>query len=422
MQAIIITIGDEILIGQVVDTNSAFIGSELNKIGIQVKQIISISDNAYAIQTAIAESLGKADLVILTGGLGPTNDDITKHTIAEFFGVKLVRNQKVLEHIQKLLKYRGVNFTNLNMNQADVPENCQILNNLNGTAPGMLFKTSNNKVLVSLPGVPFEMKPLITDELIPWLMKSHKLPLRKHKTFLTTGVPESSMANRLVEFEKDLPESMSLAYLPSPGILRLRLSISGESEPELAKIFEYHARKLETYLKKDLFGYDSQTLEELTGEMLRRNKYTLSTAESCTGGNIAHLLTSVSGASDYFMGSVVAYSNKIKENILGVSKKDLEEFGAVSKQVVIQMANGIREKFNTDFALATSGIAGPTGGSDDKPVGTVWIALASHLKTIAIKFQFGEHRQRTITRSSYAALNMLRLQINKIVEKTVEKV
>lgn len=419
MIADILTIGDEILIGQVVNTNSAFIGDELTKLGIQVNRIISVSDNSEAIVKALDNSLGSVDLIVITGGLGPTNDDITKKTLATYFGVKLVRNNDVLAFVQELLKNRGVQFSELNSLQADVPENCTILMNRNGTAPGMLFKTEDNKIIVSLPGVPFEMRSLITDELIPWLRSNVNLPYRAYKTFLTTGVPESTMAQRLVHFEAEMPANMSLAYLPSPGLLRLRLGIAGKSEETVRETFQQMCKKLELELGKDLFGIGNTSLQEVIGQKLLQKKLTLSTAESCTGGNIAHLITEIPGASAYFKGGIVAYSNEIKTGFLGVNASDIEKFGAVSRQVVMQMAEGIRKKFNTDFALATSGIAGPAGGSTEKPVGTVWFAISSQTSCSAIKLNFGEHRERTITRSSLAALNILRLEIDKIVEKTV---
>lgn len=422
MNCEIITIGDEILIGQVIDTNSAFIASELNSIGIRIQQILSVSDKEQVILDAISNAINNADLVIITGGLGPTNDDITKKTLAKYFNTPLVRNPDILEFVTNLLERRGVPMLEINRSQADLPENCIPLFNKNGTAPGMLFNTHNGKVLISLPGVPFEMKALITDEVIPWLKRNFKLPARLQKTFLTTGVPESTMAVRLTDFENELPKLFSLAYLPSPGLLRLRLSISGKTVDAVKLLFDEQCKKLENLLGSDLFGYDEDTLESVIGQLLKVNKFTVCTAESCTGGNIAQLITSVPGASEYFKGSIVAYSNCIKEGILKVSKSDLDNFGAVSKQVVVQMAENVKKIFNTDFGIATSGIAGPTGGTEDKPVGTVWVAIASPRTTLAIKLQLGEHRGRTITRSSLAALNMLRLEIIKIVKKTVEKV
>lgn len=422
MNCEIITIGDEILIGQVVDTNSAFIASELNRIGIGIRRIISVSDKENAILESISGSLENADILIITGGLGPTNDDITKKALAKFFNSSLVRNAEILEFITQLLSQRGVQMSEINRSQADLPENCIPLFNRNGTAPGMLFKTSENKVVISLPGVPFEMKALILEEVIPWLRKNFHLPVKLQKTFLTTGVPESTMATRLLNFEAELPQTFSLAYLPSPGLLRLRLS-AGTANADLINVaFEEQCQKLEDLLENDLFGYNEDSLEAVVGRLLRQNNFTLSTAESCTGGNIAQLITGIPGASEYFKGSIVAYSNQIKENFLNISKADLENFGAVSKKVVVEMAENARKLFDTDFSLATSGIAGPTGGTEEKPVGTVWIAIASPRTTLALKFQFGEHRGRTITRSSLAALNILRLEIQKIVKKTVEKV
>jgi nicotinamide-nucleotide amidase len=357
----------------------------------------------------------------MTGGLGPTNDDITKITLAEFFQVGFVHNKDVMENIRRILKHREVEFAEKNSPQADVPENCLVLQNKYGTAPGMLFQI-NNKVLVSLPGVPFEMRALVTDELIPWIQRKYDLSEIKHKTFLTTGVPESTMAERLESFEKELPTDVLFAYLPSPGILRLRLSYSTGSVHTSKADFEVQCKKLEKLLANDLFGYDNDKLESIVGSMLKTNKATLATAESCSGGKIAEMITSIPGASEYFKGGIVAYSNDIKKEMLQVSDSVLRQYGAVSKAVVLQMAKGAKERFNTDYAIATSGIAGPTGGSKEKPVGTVWLAVASPRTTLALKINFDGHRQRTILRSSIAALNLLRLEINKNVKKTVEKV
>ena len=421
MTANILTIGDEILIGQIVDTNSAFIAAELSKVGIKVNQIVSISDNKKSIISSIDRAIDQCELLVITGGLGPTNDDITKYTLASYYGVGLKRSKIALENIKRILRYRGAEFTEQNSTQADVPENCIVLNNFHGTAPGMLFN-ENNKVIVSLPGVPFEMKALVTDELIPWLEDNQSMPVIKHKTFMTTGVAESTMALRLVDFEKNLPTNMSLAYLPSPGVLKLRLNSTGSNEAEIESEFDKKTNELEKLLGKDLFGFEGQRMEEVIGQLLSDQKATLSAAESCTGGNIAHLITEIPGASNYFNGCVVAYSNDIKINLLGVDQKSLAKHGAVSKEVVVQMAEGIKKVMNTDYSIATSGIAGPTGGTEDKPVGTVWIAISSPRTTLAIKLNFGTHRERTILRSSIAAMNLLRLEINKIVEKTVKKV
>jgi nicotinamide-nucleotide amidase len=422
MNCEIITIGDEILIGQVVDTNSAFIASELNAIGIKITQILSISDDEEEIFYTVTSALKNSQIVILTGGLGPTNDDITKKTLVNYFNTSLIRNKEILEYITQLLEQRGIAMSALNEYQADLPEICIPLHNKVGTAPGMLFRIGTDKVLFSLPGVPFEMKALMIEEVIPWLKSNFELPVRIQKTFLTTGIPESTMALRLKKFENELPENFSLAYLPSPGLLRLRLSTEGNERVELAKFFETQSEKLQALLANDLFGYDEDTLESTVGKLLKDNNFTVCSAESCSGGTIAQLITSVPGASEYFKGGVIAYSNEIKEQFLKISSVSLKDFGAVSKQVVVQMAENARQLFKSDFGIATSGIAGPTGGTDDKPVGTVWIAVASPRTTQAMKFQFGEHRGRTITRSSLTALNILRLEIQKIVKKTIEKV
>lgn len=422
MQADIITIGDELLIGQVVDTNSAFIASEFNKIGIKIRRIISVSDKEDAIISVLSEVLNHVQFVIITGGLGPTNDDITKKTLAKFFNSKLIYNKEVEANINRLFAHSVNSLIDLNRSQAEVPDNCLIINNINGTAPGMLFKTPDDKIVISLPGVPFEMVSMVENGVVPWIKDHFELPTRLHKTFLTTGVGESNLAERLIEFEGLLPSYFSFAYLPSPGLVKLRISTSGKNIKSIRDEFELYCSMLETKLGNDLFGYNQDTLESVTGNLLKQNNFTLSTAESCTGGSIANLITSVSGASNYFKGSIVAYANEVKSDILQISKSDIKKFGAVSEPVVIQMAEGVKKLLKTDYAIATSGIAGPSGGTPEKPVGTVWIALATPRQTIAIKMNFGNHRGRTITRSAFAALNLLRLDILNIVEKTVEKV
>ncbi|MBN2485759.1 MAG: competence/damage-inducible protein A [Bacteroidales bacterium] len=422
MNCDIITIGDEILIGQVTDTNSSFIGSILTSIGVKVRQIITVGDNEQSISHAISQSLQNSDIIILTGGLGPTNDDITKNTLAKLFNTKLERSPQVLSHITCLLQKRGIELTEKNRSQADIPTNCIALYNKYGTAPGMLIQAPGNKIVVSLPGVPFEMESIFTEEFVPWLTDNVRLPLRLQQTFLVAGVPESVMAERLQTFEKEMPKAISLAYLPSPGLLRLRLGFFATDHEKDLPMFEELCRKLETILGSDLFGYNNDTLERIVGNLLAKHNFTVCTAESCTGGNIARMITGVPGASQYFNGSIIAYSNSIKESILQINPADLDNFGAVSQQVVSRMAENAKKVFKTDFSIATSGIAGPTGGTIEKPVGTVWVSVSSPNGTNSVRFQFGEHRGRTITRSTLAALNMLRLEILKIVEKTVEKV
>lgn len=413
MIANIITIGDEILIGQIIDTNSAWIAEELNKIGVSVNRIESISDKHEDIIKALNSSITEVDLVILTGGLGPTNDDRTKDALAEYFGSKLVRHKETLQKIEKFLQSRGIPINEINKQQADMPNNCKILKNKVGSVPGMLFE-KKDKLVVSVPGVPYEMKYIIGEELIPYLTEKQELPQIIHRTFMTIGVAESVLANRLKEFEKNLPDYYSLAYLPSPGKVRLRLTAKGTKKDNLTLGFPEVEHQLKLILDGDFYGFDGITIEEVVGNLLKELNFTISTAESCTGGDIASAIISIPGASDYFKGSIVCYANEVKQKVLKVPANDILEYGAVSKQVVIHMANNVRKLLKTDIAIATSGIAGPTGGTEEKPVGTVWIAIASPRTTLAFKFYFGNHRGRTISRTTLTALNLIRLEISKI--------
>lgn len=421
MQASIITIGDEILIGQVVDTNSAFMAIELNKIGVKVVQTYSISDTEEAIISTLDNAVELSDLVLITGGLGPTKDDITKHALANYFKCGLVRHQETYKRVEARMKQFGVKISEINKSQADVPENCSVLLNNAGSAPGMLF-TSDNTTIVSMPGVPFEMKDIMQTGVIPYLKNNFTLPVLLHKTYLTVGVGESMLAERLEDFENSLPNNFSFAYLPSPGTVRLRLSCNGENYDELSVAFAQQGQLLENHLGDDLFGFDNDTLESIVGSLLRDNGFTISTAESCTGGNIAKVFTSVPGASDYFMGSIVSYSNQAKSELLEVPEDILQTYGAVSKQAVEYMANNVKIKFKSDFGIATSGVAGPGGGTPEKPVGTVWICIASPKRTLSLKFGLGENRERTVIRSTILALNLVRKEIKSIVKKTSNKV
>jgi nicotinamide-nucleotide amidase len=412
MQATIITIGDEILIGQVVDTNSAYMAGELNKIGVKVHQILSISDNTEDIISALDSVKMNSEIVLITGGLGPTKDDITKQALAQFFKCGMMTHQPTLEKVKKRMAQLGVKLSEINRAQADVPEKCLVLNNNSGSAPGMLF-SEENTVFISMPGVPFEMKDIMRSEVIPYLKSNFELPFRFHKTFLTVGVAESILSERLNDFELNLPSNFSFAYLPSPAQVRLRLSAFGTNAEEIETRFSEYASQLETLLDVDLFGYNEDTLEAVVGKTLLENSLTIATAESCTGGNLAKIISSVPGASAYFKGSIVAYSNDIKMDLLSVSEENLCKYGAVSEQTAIEMAQNIKKVMGTNYGLSTSGIAGPTGGSEEKPVGTVWIGLATPTKTFAQKFNFGENRDRTVIRSTYAALNMLRKELKQ---------
>lgn len=411
MLAEIITIGDELLIGQVIDTNSAWMAEQLNMIGIRVHQITSISDNQEHILTTLKEASGRAQLLLITGGLGPTKDDITKQTLCKYFDTSLVFSETAYANVVKLFYARGVAVSELNRLQAMVPANCRVIANPNGTAPCMWFE-HNGCIYVSMPGVPFEMKAIMEEEIIPQLLNKLNQVII-HRTILTEGVGESHLATIIEPWETSLPSFIKLAYLPQPGMVRLRLTAYGTDRALLQDAVNKAEKELYPYAGTFIFGFDNDTMESVVGQLLHDKGMMLSTAESCTGGNIAQLVTSIAGSSDYFKGSIVAYSNEIKEHFLGVSHHILVEHGAVSEETVIAMARGIRSRFATDYAIAVSGIAGPGGGTDEKPVGTTWIAVATPTETTARKFMFGEHRGRNIRKASIAALNMLR---GKLVE------
>ncbi len=406
MLAEIITIGDELLIGQVIDTNSAWIAEQLNMIGIKVYQITSISDNKEHILTTLDEASKRAKLILITGGLGPTKDDITKHTLCEYFDTPLVFSEKAYANVERLFFARGVAVTELNRLQAMVPANCRVIPNPNGTAPCMWFE-KEGCIFVSMPGVPFEMKAIMEEEIIPELLKNLNQVII-HRTILTEGVGESHLATIIEPWEDSLPPFIKLAYLPQPGMVRLRLTAIGTERELLQAAINKAENELMPFAGKFIFGFDSDTMESVVGQLLREKGMTVSTAESCTGGNIAHLITSIAGSSDYFKGSVVAYSNEIKEQFLGVPHQIMVNNGAVSEQTVIAMAEGIRSRFATDYAIAVSGVAGPGGGTDEKTVGTTWIAVVTPTETITKKFLLGDHRGRNIRKASLAALNMLR--------------
>jgi len=410
MKAEIISIGDELLIGQVVNTNASWMASELNKSGIQVVHIATISDQEKAIRKALDDALERADIVLITGGLGPTKDDITKLTLARYFGTGMVFHKPTYEKVKGFFDSMNISMTDLNRKQAEIPENCIPLENNNGTAPGMWFE-KNEKIIVSMPGVPFEMKPIMTDMVLPKLCEKYKLGSIIHKTIMTTGMGESFMSEIIKEWENSLPEYIKLAYLPQPGIVRLRLTALGKDKTMLQQEVEKYCRELHKYIPDLIYGYDEAMPEEVVGKLLVERKQTVSTAESCTGGYLAHLITSVPGSSAYYTGSVVSYANEVKMIELGVNSRDLLKHGAVSQTVVEQMALGIKKKLKTDYALAVSGIAGPDGGTKEKPVGTVWIAVATPKNVHSKLFHFGEHRGRNIRRSALAALNMLRLEM-----------
>ena len=408
MKVEIITIGDEILIGQIVDTNSAWMAQQLNLIGIHIKQISSVSDNREHILKALNEAAKRADIILITGGLGPTKDDITKATLCEYFNVKLRFDATVFADVESIFRNRKAPLLDVNRKQAEVPENCIPLRNKNGTAPGMWFE-HNNKIFVSMPGVPFEMKALMEEEVIPRLKNKFSLPFILHKTILTQGIGESFLAEKIAAWEDSLQaDNIKLAYLPSAGMVRLRLSTFGKDKNELEKIVDEKIKMLKTLVPEYIFGSENETLEEIVGQLLLEKNKTIAIAESCTGGYLSHLITRIPGSSAYFKVAVVPYSNEIKINELNVNPNDINQFGAVSKEVVEAMAKKMLQKFKADYSIAISGIAGPTGGTTEKPVGTIWMAVASEKNIISKTFLFGTHRERNIERASITALNMLR--------------
>lgn len=406
MLAEIITIGDEILIGQIVDTNSAWMAKELNLIGIKVKQISSVSDDADHIIEALTLAEQRADIILITGGLGPTKDDITKITMAKYFNMALRRDEETLQHVTDIFVKLNRPMIESNRKQADVPEGCLVIKNKNGTAPCMWFE-QRGKVFVSMPGVPFEMMYLMGEEIIPRLKKAFKLPVIIHKTILTANIGESFLAVEIEEIEDSLPAHIKLAYLPKLGQIRLRLSGTGTDAHALTTEIAHYAKQIIEKIEKYVIIDQDIPLEKALLDMMAANRLTLSTAESCTGGYIAHLITQHPGSSSVFAGGAVTYSNALKMSVLGVKAGTLEAFGAVSEQTVKEMAEGARLQFKTDYAVAVSGVAGPDGGTTEKPVGTVWVAVASRHHVIARLFKFSNRRIQNIERSAIAALTMV---------------
>ncbi|MFZ4413946.1 MAG: competence/damage-inducible protein A [Bacteroidales bacterium] len=409
MKAEIISIGDELLIGQVINTNASWMATQLNMIGIDVVQISVISDQKQPIKQSIDQAFQRADVILMTGGLGPTNDDITKFTLCEYYDSQLIFDEASYQRISQLFAQRGFDVTELNRQQAELPDKCTVIPNVNGTASGMWFE-KEGKILVSMPGVPFEMKSMMSNDVIPRLKKMCKEVII-HKTIHIQGIGESFLADLIKDWENQLPSYIKLAYLPQPGLVRLRLSAKGEIEDQLKNELDHEIEKLKKLIPDLIFGYDEDSLEEIIGRLLTAQHKTLATAESCTGGYLSHLVTSVSGSSAYYKGSVIAYSNDVKMEILGVGNETLEKFGAVSEQTVTEMAVGVRNLLHTDYAIAVSGIAGPEGGTDDKPVGTIWIAVVSEKGILHKKFLHGEDRGRNIRKAALSALMMLRKAI-----------
>ncbi|OYU67595.1 MAG: competence/damage-inducible protein A [Cytophagaceae bacterium BCCC1] len=404
----VITIGDEILYGQITDTNSKWISEELDKIGIKTIRKSSVGDQKQQILNILDESLQRADIVLITGGLGPTKDDITKKTLTEYFNDELVINPHAEEFIRGFFEKRGRPFTELNRQQAAIPSKCTYLHNATGTAPGMLFE-HNGKVIVSMPGVPLEMKYLISNEVIPRIKSKFELPEIVHKIIRTIGLGESFLAERIENWEDSLPEHIKLAYLPSFGEVKLRLTGMGENRSKVEEQIQLEVKKLIPLIEEHIFSFENEEIEKSVGKILNESGTSLSVAESCTGGYLSHLLTSIPGSSAYFMGGVVSYSNEAKMDVLKVKQETLTKFGAVSEQTVIEMAEGVRKVMKTTYGIAASGIAGPDGGTDEKPVGTVWLAVTDGKQTLTKKLSLGKIRIVNIEYSAKAALNFLRI-------------
>jgi nicotinamide-nucleotide amidase len=416
MKATIITIGDEILIGQIVDTNSGFIAKSLDRIGVEVTEMISISDDKKHILDTFANLQNKVDVVIVTGGLGPTKDDVTKKTFCEYFDDQLVVNPEVLAHVTQLIEgYFKRPITQMNKDQALVPSTCTILHNQVGTAPGMWMKKENT-VFISLPGVPYEMKYLVEEEIIPKIVREYKRPYIIHKTILTYGQGESLVAERIENWENNLPDFIKLAYLPNPGRVRLRLTARGTDKEMLEAAIEENVKSLDAIIHDIIVGFDDdETIEVVVGKMLAKQNKTISTAESFTGGKIASVLSAVPGASSYFAGSIVSYATETKVNVLGVSKELIDQYSVVSAQVASAMALNVKKMLKTDYAIATTGNAGPTKGDSDAEIGTVFIALATPNDIIVEEFNFGQPREKVIDRAVIKSLEILQKEILKNV-------
>lgn len=409
MNAEIITIGNEILIGQIVDTNSAWLAYQLVNIGFSVSKITSISDSKEAIENSLEEGLNKSDLIVFTGGLGPTNDDLTKKTLADYFHTPQIHSEEALSDVKDFLQTRGGKLNDLNYLQANVPEKAEILHNRQGTAPGLLFRTENKKIVISLPGVPSEMKGIMQQYGLEVLKKSFDLPFNYFKTLMITGIAESDLAEKIAIWEENLPKHISLAYLPSVGTIRLRLGTTGKDKLAVKNDVEKYVKQLYEMIPTLIFGEDDDSIENIVGSLLKQKGLTLSTAESCTAGSISKRICSISGSSEWYKGGLVAYSNQVKQELLEVAEKTLLTYGAVSEQTVTEMAKNACKLFKTDCAVAVSGIAGPTGGTAEKPIGMVWVAIICKNKKTTHCFHFGKDRLSNIEKATFNALNQLRL-------------
>lgn len=394
------------LIGQVIDTNSAFISQELNKIGVWMKHRMAVGDDWDDIWEALEESAKVSDIILITGGLGPTADDITKPLLNKYFGGQMIVHEETLEHIKKIFAFTNRPMIESNYKQAEVPDVCTVLFNKNGTAPGMLFE-KNGKLFISMPGVPFEMQYIMKEHVLPFIQQKFVLPYIQHKTLVTLGIGESFLAERLKVYESELPRHVKLAYLPNVQSVRLRLTVSGDNKTEVEKDINKYFKRLEEYIEDVIVASDDKTLGEEVADLLIRHNKTISTAESCTGGRIAALLTEKEGSSKFYEGSVVSYSNEAKADVLGVDKDIIEKVGVISKEVVEQMAANVRKLLNTDYAVATSGILGPDP-VEGKPAGTVWIAAASEHKVVSEKYVFRYNRERNNEAAIKFALNTVR--------------
>jgi nicotinamide-nucleotide amidase len=403
----IITIGDEILYGQIIDTNSQWISAELDKIGIKVLRKTSVGDNREEILKILQESEQRSHLILMTGGLGPTSDDITKQTLAEYFKSKLALNKEALEDVSNYFKSKGKDLSDLNRQQAFLPEVCECIPNKSGTAPGMWFD-KNGKIFISMPGVPFEMKAMMQQEVLPRIGRKFKTPVIFHKMVKIVGIGESYLSEKITDWEKNLPSNIRLAYLPLIGELKLRLTATGADKEQVKQQVEEQVLMLRKIIPEYIFGFDDDLLEKVVGSMFEKRKMSISSAESCTGGYLAYLLTTIPGSSAYYWGSVIAYQNQIKTDILGVRQETIDQYGAVSEQTVKEMAEGVRKKFGTDIGVSSSGIAGPSGGTEEKPVGTVWIGYSDKNQSFAKKLMLGNDRDINVKLTCIAVFNMIR--------------
>ncbi len=413
IRAEILAIGDELLIGQTINTNAAWLGEQLNAIGIRIGRSVVISDQRQEIVSALNEASGRAQIIIMTGGLGPTKDDITKHTLCEYFNTELQINEEALARITEFFSRRGLPMLETNRMQAALPASCEVIHNHRGTACGMWFER-NGSIYISMPGVPFEMHGMMEDEVFPKLAQFFKRPVIRHRTVLTTGVGESFLADQLKEWEHMLEaRNIALAYLPSPGQVKLRMSSYSEAGRDVQADFAECEQELHRLVGEHIYGYDKDTLQSVVGHMLRDDKATLSVAESCTGGTLSRFITSVPGSSDYFQGGVIAYQNEIKERILGVSPSLIETYHVMSEQVAIAMAHGARTAFHSTWAIATTGVAGPGGGTETHPVGQICIAVAGPNGAVAATLRLGKRRENNMDMAAQAGLNLLRKEILK---------